>query len=390
MAAQYPARVVLSLCFTVALASQEFVPAVMDGVEGGGGTNIPFGGSLACRYQCIYDAEELPWSGPRVLTGFRVRPDFGTGAMSPAKGFLTVSVLMSTTSKTSATSSPIFADNYGRDAQWVIENRVMQLPAQPVLTAGPRPANIDFTFDFPWVYGLTPIVQGFPEPDNLLVEIWIKAQPSGSYRVDNLSSCTAAASTFGLVGPGCTTPNNPPVLLEGDASMQAGSSYTWRVEDAPPSTPFWVSLDVLNTGGLLGNPLWPLPYPLFDPANPSQPSQALALTGLTQSAPDCYLNISPTVTLGGLTDTMGEGAVTVQLPAGRQYVGTTLFTQAIVLAPTANPLFVITSLGLSTTVCGPLGVARVFQFYDNTGQPPPPRPASGSRNLGVGLIIDVF
>ena len=172
--------------------------------------------------------------------------------------------------------------------------------------------------------------------------------------------------------------------------MQAGINYTWRLRAAPPSTPFWISVDLVNTGGLNGNPLWPLPYPLFDPANPSEPSAALALIGLTESAPDCYLNISPTVTLGGITDASGDGQVTVLLPAGREYVGTTLFTQAIVFSPTSNPLFVITSLGRSTTVCGPLGVARVFQFYNSSGQPPPPPPTSGTRNLGVGLIVDVF
>lgn len=394
MLSKSPAKLILLPCFVACLAAQNItVPLVMNGVEGGGGTNIPFGGSLACRYQCVYDAEELPWIGPRVITGIRVRPDVGTGVALPPKGFLEISVLVSTTSRKSASSSPVFADNYGTDHTWVIQNRVVQLPGQPQLPSpvvGPRPANIDLTFDAPWMFGLTPIITGEPEPDNLLVEIWIHSQPSGSYRVDNMSSCIAPTSTFGMVGPGCAIPGNQPVELTGDVSMQAGSNHTWRINNAPATTPFAISLNLSNTGGLLGVPGWPLPYPLFDLANPSQPSAALIAGGLQWSAPDCYMNINAAAALGGITDAVGDGVASLVLPAGRELVGADIYSQALVLAPTANPLFLITSLGRSTTVCGPLGVARIYQFYDGSGSPTPPPPASGSRSLGVGLVIEVF
>ena len=62
--------------------------------------------------------------------------------------------------------------------------------------------------------------------------------------------------------------------------MQAGSNYTWRISNAPPTTAFSISLNLENTGGLLGVPTWPLPYPLFDLADPSQPSAALVAGGL--------------------------------------------------------------------------------------------------------------
>ena len=395
MQTQLICRAAISLCLAAVLAAQNTtVPAIMDGVEGGGGTGIPFGGSQACRYQCVYDAEELPWSGPRVLTGIRIRPDLNNGAATPAKGFLAISVLMSTTTRTAATSSAVFDENYGVDAIWVIQNRVIQLPAQPVVAGtppvGPRPANIDLTFSAPWAYGLTPVITGMPEPRNLLIEIWIHSQPSGAYRVDNLSSCTAQWVEFGNVGPLCAAAGLSPVALSGDASMQAGSFYNWEVSNAPPTSLFAVWISFSNSGYLF-DPAFPLPYPLFDPANPSQPSALLALGGLQYPAPDCWVNVQSAANLGGITDAAGVGSAGMQLPAGREFVGVTLHAQAMVLAPTANPLFLITSKGRSTTVCGPLGVARIFQFYNNNQTPvPPPPPTSGSRSLGVGLVLEVF
>jgi len=397
MPSQTTASVVISLCLLAGLTAQNVtVPSNMDGIEGGGGTGIPFGSSQACRYQCLYDAEELPWIGPRVLTGVRIRPDLNNGAAVPAKGFLEISVLMSTSGRNSATSSSVFDDNYGTDAIWVIQNRVIQLPAQPVVPGnppvGPRPANIDLTFDAPWIYGLTPVISSQPEPGGLLIEIWIHSQPSGSYRVDNMSSCTAPWVEFGNVGPGCTSAGLSPVALSGNVSMQAGSNYTWEVSNAPNSMPFLLLLSLSDTGHLYGNPAWPLPYPLFDPANPTSPSAAMIAAGFQYSAPDCWFNLDfySSAVFGGVTNTAGVGQMSAPVPPGRELVGVTFHAQALVLAPTANPFFMITSKGRSTTVCGPLGVARMFQFYNNTGTPLPLPPTSGSRSVGVGLVLEVF
>ena len=58
MSSKTLANLLLLSCFATGLVAQNItVPAIMAGVEGGGGTNVPFGGSLACRYQCVYDAE---------------------------------------------------------------------------------------------------------------------------------------------------------------------------------------------------------------------------------------------------------------------------------------------------------------------------------------------
>lgn len=378
------------LLAAAAAAQNGTVPAMLAGVEGGGGTNIPFGSNQACRYQCIYDAEELPWTGPRVITGIALRADNNLPlAAIAAKGWLDVSLLMSTTDKTAATASADFADNRGWDATWVMLHQQVQLPAQPLLAQpGPRPANIVFMFTTPWAYGLTPATPTLPAPRGLLVELHIHSQPSGSYRVDSMSNCVSPQAGFGQNGPACVVPGNAPVALSGDVSMLAGSQYGWHVQNAPPSTLFLLTLSVSNTGSLFGNPAWPLPYPMFDPANPTLPSPALA--ALQWPAPDCWLHVDPVVSLGGVTDTQGAGAVNGTVPGGRQLVGQAFHAQALVLAPTANPLHIVTSAGLSSTVCGPLGVARVHAFYNNTGTPPPTPPATGVVQVGVGLVFDVL
>lgn len=386
MRPEVPTLIAFSFLAT-ALDAQNTIPSVMNGVEGGGGTNIPFGGSQACRYQVVYDAEELPWTGPYVINGIRIRPDFNNGAAAPAKGFLDISVLVSTTDKNSATASSNFDENYGTDATWVIENSVIQLPAQPLISSGsgPRPANIDLPFANPWIYGLTPSTQSLPAPDNLLIEVHIHSQPSGSYRVDNLSSCTAPTSEFGNAGPACSFTGNGPVLLTGDVSMLAGANYTWRVDDAPPMAPYLVALNLTDQGTGLT-----LPYPLFDLADPTQPSPLLAAGGIQWSAPDCWLNVETAGSYAGVTDANGSGTVTAGLPPGREFVGTTFYAQAIVYAQTVNPLQLITSKGRQTTVCGPLGVARVFKFYDPTANPSQPVPTGGTKSLGVGFVVEVY
>jgi hypothetical protein len=383
-------QVVLRFAISIAVAAMASaqnvtVPATLAGVEGGGASNIPFGSSQACRYQCIYDAEELPWTGPRVITGLLLRADNNTPfAAIAAKGFLDVSVLVSTTDKNSATASSVFADNYGTDATWVINHQLMQLPAQPLLTTAPRPANIPLVFTVPWAFGLTPATSTMPAPKNLLVEIWVHAQPSGLYRLDNFGSCASTLAVFGNAGPACAPAGGVNVTLTGDASLQAGSAYGWLIEHAPPAAPFLLALDLTNSGGLFGNPALPLPVPLFDPQNPTLPPPGLPF--VQAAAPDCYLNITPVGLLGGVANAAGIGAVTGQLPPGRQYVGLTIYSQAIVFAPTANPLLFVASRGHSATVCGPLGVARLHVFYNASATPP----TSGSLAYGVGLIFDVM
>ena len=373
------------------------LPSAMDGVEGGSGTNIPFGSSLACRYQCIYNANTLPWTGPRLISGLKLRADNGSPLQwatvaTPAKGFLVVSVLMSTTYASALSPSSTFEDNRGIDRQWVLQNYHLQLPMQPVLNAtGPRPANIDLPFTTPWWYGMVPARGNQPAPANLLVEIWIHSQPTGAYRIDNLGGCIAPVTSFGQQGTLCASPGLTPPTVDSDPSMIAGTTYSWQVDDAPPNAPFVLVIGATNQGGFLGQAAYPLPYPMFDPQNPSLPSPALQLANLGWSAPDCWLNLDPGAgeSVFGVADANGHGVVTAGLPAGSQHVGTELFVQAFIYAQTANALQVITTMGRSSTVCGPLDVARIYAFYDNTATPQPPPPTSGAVQYGLGMILEV-
>ncbi|MBL8751053.1 MAG: hypothetical protein JNK78_17980 [Planctomycetes bacterium] len=377
-----------SLLAVCALAQNTTVPATMDGIEGGGGTSIPFGSNLACRYQALYDVEELPWTGPRVITGISLRADNTPAGLAMAgKQFLDISILMSTSPRRAADASSTFADNYGIDATWVVNHQITALPAQPIVASGPRAANIDFTFTVPWAYGLTPAIGTGPAPTSLLVEIWIHSQPSGVYRIDNLSSCTSPTATFGNQGPACAVPGKQPVALTTDTTMLAGSPFAWHIANADANAIFLVGLGTSGTGSFLGQAAWALPMPLFDPANPSVPWPTFPYLGY--SAPDCWLNIDPVLWLGGVCDPAGVGYTSIDIPPGREMVGATYYGQALVVAPTANPLRLVTSDGRSATVCGPLGVARVFSFYNTTTVPPQPLPLTGSMQVGVGPIFDV-
>ena len=394
MRSKLASRVSMFLTVAGTVAAQAVVaPAVMNGVEGGSGTNIPFGSNLACRYQCIYDSQELPWTGPRLITGISIRADNGSptaiGAAIAAKGYVELSVLMSTTYTDAASMSGTFRNNRGVDATWVMLTERIMLPAQPVTaTPGPRAANIDLNFTTPWFYGLTPGRPNQAPPANLLVEIWITSQPPGAYRIDSLSGCQAQAADFGNQDPLCIVPgqSSPPTLTS-STSMLAGGSFGWTLDNAPANAPFLLMVNGTNQGGLFGQASMPLPYPLFDPLNPSQPPAGL--TVLRWSAPDCWLNIDPIGSFVGVCDASGVGTVTTTIPAGRQYVGTTIYGQAIALAQTANQLGVVTTRGRHSTVCGPLGVARNYAFYNNTTVPPPTAPTSGAVQYGVGMVIEV-
>lgn len=363
------------------------VPAALQGTEGNGSSSVPFGSSLACVYQCLYDAAELPWSGPRLISGIALRADNGTplaaGTAIAAKGWLDVSVRISTTYRTAATASAVFAENRGEDSTLVLSMARIQLPAQPAQGIGPRPANIDLMFQTPWFYGLTPARPNQPPPDSLLLEILVHSQPAGSYRLDNLGSCLAAAADFGNQGPACTVPGaaGQPALTT-DPSMLAGSPFTWTVANAPANAPYVLFGALTSQGVLYGNPAYSLPYPLFDPSNPTQPSAAFA--ALRYAAPDCWFNLDPATTIFGVCDASGTGTLTVALPAGRTNVGLTLFGQALILAPTANALQMVTTKGRQSTICGPLGVARIHAFHSSATPP-----TSGAVAYGQAAIFEV-
>jgi len=372
-----------------AAAQNDTVPALLHGVEGGSGTAIPFGLSGAARVQYVYDAEDLPWSGPRMVTRVSLRADNTDAGITafPQKGFLFVSLLLSTTTTRAENASATFADNYGTDATLVIDNVPITLPSQPPMT-GPRPANIDFVLPTPWFYGLTPQRPGNqPAPANLLVEVRIHSQPPGTYRIDNVGSCALPPVAVGLQGPACQsqTATGQPLLLIAGNSLVAGSSYSWDVRHADPSAPIVLFLGLDPQQLLGGHPGMPLPVPLFDPANPALPPPVLStLVGFVRySAPDCWLNVSPTGGFFiGAADAAGAATFTIAMSPNRQLVGMPVYAQAIAQSLTANPLQLVTSLGARQSVCGPLGAARIYVLGSASA-------AAGQFAFGQGAVLEL-
>jgi hypothetical protein len=265
----------------------------------------------------------------------------------------------------------------------VLDNVPVVLPVQPAM-AGVRPTNIDFVLPTPWYYGLTPARPNEPPPDTLLVELRIHSQPTGDYRLDNTGSCSIPNVAVGQRGPLCAPGAGGPLTLTPGPSMVAGASFTWTIQNAPPNAAMFLLLGVTGTGFLFGAPTLPLPLPLFDLAAPTSPNAALAqlVPTITQSAPDCWVNVQPIDTLFTVADASGRGAVTIALAPGRQFLGESLFAQAIAHSQTANPLQLVTSFGQQSTVCGPLGVARVYTLGSDVA-------TSGQRSLGQGAVVEL-
>lgn len=381
-------RALACLCVSTSaalLAQNDTVPSLLNGLEGGSGTSIPFGLSQPVRIQFVYDSEELPWTGPRVITRVSMRADNADPNVTTfaPKGFVFVSMLLSTTSRKAEATTATFEENYGSDAMLVLDNVPMMLPAQPALP-GARPANIDFVLPTPWIFGMTPVRPNQPAPSNLLIELRIHSQPVGAYRIDNVGSCSIPPVAFGSNGPLCVPAGGPPLQLSGGNSLVAGASYTWTISNATPSAPTFLMIGVETTGSLFGVPTLPLPVALFDAADPlrANPAMTAIAPGLLYGAPDCWIDVLPIDTMFAMANAGGVATVTIGISANRDLVGESLFAQAIGFTQTANPLQYVTSLGQQSTVCGPIGVARIYTLGTVTS-------TTGQRSLGQGAVFEL-
>jgi len=365
------------------------VPARLQGLEGTGSQSLPFGitqtGANAVRYMCLYDAEELPWTGPRVISAIALRADNDVPNTTsfPQINYVSYILTLSTSTVRVANVSANFDANHGIDRTVVVQNGSLVLPAQPA-QAGVRPANIVLPFDAPWVYGMNPL-RTAPAPTTLVIDLQIWSQPGpgsgNAYRLDNFASCSSQPTLFGSPPGNCTANRNGggagnAVTISGGSTMLAGGTYVYTLAGMPPSTTFSLVLDLSNQGTFLGQPL---PYPLFDPANPQQP---LPGSPFPFAAPDCWVNVAPVHAVPGTSSASGTGNTTVAVPLGHQFVGVSMFAQAVVLDPTANQMRLVTTQGLRSTVCGPLGVARVHFLGNHLA-------TSGSAVIGQGAVFEV-
>ncbi len=371
-----------------AVAQNDTVPSLLSGLEGGSGTAIPFGIAGAARVQYIYDSEDLPWSGPRMVSRVSFRADNPDSATTfAAKGYLFVSILLSTTSARAETASATFADNYGTDAMVVVDNVPVILPAQPAwpTSSGPRPANIDFILPTPWFHGLTPARDGHePRPTSLLIEVRVHSQPAGSYRLDNIGNCSIPPVSIGTPGPACHSVGLQQLTLTGGNSMMVGSSYGWQIQNAEPNAAVLLFLGVAPQTLLANDPALPLPVPLWDASNPTGMPPALGrlLPLIGYSAPDCFIEVAPTGLLFGTANAGGVANLSIALSPSRSFVGGQVYAQAIAHAQTANAMQVVTSAATRSTVCGPLGVARIYALGSDNA-------TVGQWSFGQGAVVEL-
>lgn len=354
------------------LSAQYVVPRTLTTTEGGSSTAIPFGTDQPGRIQCIYDAEELPWTGALMIQGIDLRVDNSVPGTTQfaLKQFIAVDVWVSTAATTSETVSSTYAANHGLDVTRVLANGRLSLPAQPPSSVSPRPCNVPIPFSLaPFFYDLSPIRGPRPRRPGLCVEMAIQVQPAGDYRMDSNLVCTSPWASFGVVGPACLTSRRqtgggyaplgiqPFGIGQTAPSISAGGRFTYAVTNMPDNAPFVLALGSLEaTGTWLGQPL---PAPLFS---------------------TCYANTDWLAMTPGLGDAAGVGQLSFSVPIGRQLVGRWILAQAICRDLSANPAFLVTSLGVKAQVCGPLGVARVSSLGD-------PQATTGGISVGSALIF---
>ncbi len=374
---------VVFLLLTASLLSQktQLVPKSMIGIEGGSKTSIPFGWSSPNRYMAIYEADELPWTGPKLISGLRFRADWNGGVATPAKQYLSLELWMSTSTVDTSSVSKTFGENHGNDRTMVFDRVPVSLPAQaqmPSTATAPRPCDVAFPLSTPWYYGLTPSVTADQNPRTLVLEIRTYQTVKGAYFMDNPTGCSIPTSNFGKQDPLCLTSLKSPLTIASSSSIMAGSHIEYRITGLEPAYPALVLVGLSSTGTMFGKPV---PVALDTIAALANPNPGNPIT-----APDCFVNVEPVlsipVTIRSSTPPI-LGTARLTLPGNRALVGQSFFAQAISNDLAANNFQFTTSLGLKTTVCGPAGVTRIIELNSATA-------VTGSTNTGSALIFEVY
>lgn len=362
------------LCTVVSIRAQTalVVPKTMAGVEGIGGSVQPFGFGTPMRYMCVYNAEELPFSGPVIMNGLWLRADHSTIPPDDAfasKQFVTISVLISTSIARAETPLQKFGDYHGPDLTVALAGANIALPPQPSTVGSggvppPRPCNVPLVFRNPTFFDVSPVRLPYGQyPKSLVVEFLISSQPTGSYNLDSPLICSSRVRWFGKQGPRCvTSAHRQPLDISCDDSLKAGGTVTFTVNEVPPNNPFAVILGTSSTGTWKGFQL---------------PVDLTPFGGY-----DCYVNVDWVATSLAQADPQGVGRANFSIPAGRNVVGLELLAQGIAYDISANPLLATTSLGIGTTVCGPLGVARISNLGSSTA-------TTGTYSYGSCMIFEV-
>ncbi|MFQ5506001.1 MAG: hypothetical protein ACE5F1_14570 [Planctomycetota bacterium] len=314
-----------------------YYPGSFEKREGLSSSSFPFGFKGAVRLQAIYQPR-VPGFVPWTINQIGLRADWSSKQGMDrygAKAFITLGIFLDQLSLPYDGLSARFADNQSASRTHALSVK-LALPAQPPLSAGPRPFNIVLKLAKPFLVK--------PGDGNLLIDFLITDQPAGAYRLDSPFACSSLAADFGRIGPRCTSKSKF-LALTNSPSVKAGGAVTWSLSGAPAGAPCVFALGSDPGGRFLGLQLpWSLgPF----------------------GAPDCYVNIDFIVLLGKVASSTGTAAVNLPIPPEQKFVHQWLHCQALTADISANLLGLVFSKGRKVEVCGPATVARVFALGAN-------------------------
>lgn len=322
------------------------LPKSMQGVEGSGSTNVPFGRSVAMRAQFVYDHSLIPTA--RLLKKVSFRPDqaFG-GAGKRVYLHLHVGTMAGDVTKLSST----FKANYGRDYTDVFTHKYISLPARTSFPKGeefPIPVPFDRSFAYD------------PKLGSLLMDYQVRQQPQGAYLMDSTYTCVSPLEAYGPAG--CGPLGGVSLKLESlTKNIVWNNLLVMRVSNAPANALTMLFFGAQGSGNWAGITL---------------PWHADVI-----GAPGCYLSTSILHAPRRSSDALGRADFGWVVPPIIRIYKTDIYVQAIAANPIANPLGVVTSRGARLRFCGFEPVGRVFANGDNA--------LVGALELGVASIVRV-
>jgi len=243
--------VALGSCVITELRAQVLVvPNMLATNDGNTFLTTPTGGPTSVRETTIYDASQFAHlSGPSFLTQFAYRPDTTPGPSGPRS--FTLRIYASTTTRSVAGLSSIFAENIGTNNTLVFDGTVNVMTGNLAGPGNTRQFDVLFPFTTPFPYD--------PATGNLVLDIHFSAN-DGAIRFDavsgnplvnkivNTGSSTAATGAFGSSPEVIQFTFEPPPLVAIRASQvevcwNSISNLTYQVQyRSDLTTNVWTSL----------------------------------------------------------------------------------------------------------------------------------------------------
>ncbi len=322
----------------------EILPASMSKTEGLGGTPFPFGLGKPCRMQTLY--ESVQERGPtRIVKEFRLRPDWiNPNYTQKAKAWANMGIFMSHSNRGFSTVSSIFGLNRGPDMTSVFKIKKVAFPAQTKSASGPKPFNLVFKLDRPFIHK--------PTKGNLLVEYVILSQPKGDYRLDSSLHCLSPRASFGKRGASCywtkkTSQGTEKVYLrlKSNISIKLGNKVSWTLEGVPPKSAALF---------FLGN----------DPRYARWGAIPVPIDLGPFGAPGCFINTDILMATIATSNAGGTAVSSFEIPSNYAYLNQFLHSQALVPQFSANKMGLVFSLGEKAQICGPITATRVLAIGD--------------------------